>query len=63
MEPAWQCHSWESVKQAVLNGHGIALMPMKIIENEVIEKVSKLLMSITSVLNAIFQFVIIKIKV
>ena len=38
LEPAWQCHSWESVKQAVLNGHGIALMPMKIIENEVIEK-------------------------
>ena len=38
LEPAWQCHSWESVKQAILNGHGIALMPMKIIENEVIEK-------------------------
>lgn len=38
LEPAWQCHSCESVKQAVLNGHGIALMPMKIIENEVIEK-------------------------
>ena len=38
LEPAWQCHSWESVKQAVLNGHGIALMPMKIIENEVVEK-------------------------
>lgn len=38
LEPAWQCHSWESVKQAVLNGHGIALMPMKIVKNEVNEQ-------------------------
>ena len=39
LKPAWQCHSWESVKQAVLNSHGIALMPMKIVENEVNEQI------------------------
>lgn len=34
LTPTWQCHSWEAVKQAVLNDHGIALVPVKLVENE-----------------------------
>lgn len=43
LDPAWQCHSWEAVKQAVLNNHGIALMPMKIIEHEIKEQTIQIL--------------------
>lgn len=30
----WQCHSWESVKQAVLCNHGITIISKKLIEKE-----------------------------
>ena len=35
LKSSWECHSWEAVKQAILYNHGIALVPLQLIENEV----------------------------
>ena len=33
----WQCHSWDSVKQAILYNHGITLISIRLVEREVDE--------------------------
>lgn len=33
----WECHSWESVKQAVLYNHGVTIISKKLIEKELDE--------------------------
>ncbi|WP_250278244.1 LysR family transcriptional regulator [[Clostridium] colinum] len=33
----WQCHSWESVKEAVLHNHGLTLISINLIEKELEE--------------------------
>ena len=38
LNSAWECHSWDSVKLAILNNHGIALIPIKLIEKELMQK-------------------------
>lgn len=35
IHPTWQCHSWESVKQALLYDHGFSIIPVKLVENEI----------------------------
>ncbi|MCD7893702.1 MAG: LysR family transcriptional regulator [Erysipelotrichaceae bacterium] len=32
---AWTCHSWESIKQAVLNDFGLSIISIHMIENEI----------------------------
>ncbi len=32
---SWECHSWECVKNAILNNHGIALIPTNLIKSEI----------------------------
>lgn len=34
---AWQCHSWDSIKQAVLYNHGITLISVRLVEREIDE--------------------------
>ncbi|MCD8028675.1 MAG: LysR family transcriptional regulator [Erysipelotrichaceae bacterium] len=34
-QTAWTCHSWESIKQAVLNDFGISIISVHMIENEI----------------------------
>lgn len=31
----WQCHSWDSIKETVLQGHGITLISIHLIEKEI----------------------------
>lgn len=33
----WQCHSWESVKQAVIFNHGLSLISLRLVEKELQE--------------------------
>lgn len=33
----WQCHSWESVKQAVIFNHGLTLISLRLVEKELYE--------------------------
>lgn len=39
----WQCHSWESIKQAVLCNHGITIISKKLVEKELNEGVLHIL--------------------
>lgn len=34
-QTAWTCHSWESIKQAVLNEYGLTIISVHMIENEI----------------------------
>lgn len=32
---SWECHSWDSIKQAVLYNHGLAIISVRIVEEEI----------------------------
>lgn len=43
IQAAWECHSWESVKQAILYSHGIAFIPLALIEKELKQDLLKII--------------------
>lgn len=34
---SWQCHSWESIKQAAIQNHGLTLISARLVEKEIAE--------------------------